>query len=79
MIVSLRYDKERTGMQTQGAEWVKSLLERESGTLEEFQERGLVWLVLWSKESGALPLASVVMGPERPTSLPLITDFVLNL
>lgn len=43
MIVSLRYDKERTGMQTQGAEWVKSLLERESGTLEEFQERGLVW------------------------------------
>ena len=43
------------------------------------QERELVGLVLWSKESGALPLASVVMGPERTTSLPLITDFVLNL
>ena len=43
------------------------------------QERGLVGLVLWSKESGALPLASVVIGAERTTSLPLITDFVLNL
>lgn len=26
-----------------GADWVKSLSERESGALEEFQERGLKW------------------------------------
>lgn len=37
-----------------GADWVKSLSERESGALEEFQERGLMWQDSreWGQEYG---------------------------
>ena len=56
LIMNLRYDKERTGMQTPRADWVKTPLERESGTLEGFQERGPVWQDSrpWGQEYGGI-------------------------